>query len=368
MPPLPGRLASQPPTKTIIVYRNGDAFFPGRKLVVKQRQVTTFDSLLTLLTSGLEASFGAVRNVYTPREGHKVSELEELRTGERYVAAGAERFKRLSYLLITPRKPEPKKKEEIKPVTHSRIVVPARCLRSNKDSCTINVFTNGDVFVPPARILIPKFTLSSWEKVLALVTEKVELRTGAVHGLFSLEGRPLRGPEDLRSHQYYVAVGAERFRVKAYSQWFAAAGFREDLEHTARGRMKQPSAAGRPTQPNNTQVATDPLLLSVGEGSAFRGRSQREEVAGAVEVQEESELEVELPIDQVEAREVEEESVQRGIEPSGISEGLQGRRLPGRWPMGVSGRDIGTAVFHNAIIQRAVTVMIFSEDSHSVLL
>ena len=44
-----------------------------------------------------------------------------------------------------------------------------------------SVFTNGDVFVPPARILIPKFTLSSWEKVLALVTEKVELRTGAVH-------------------------------------------------------------------------------------------------------------------------------------------------------------------------------------------
>ncbi|CAL8290352.1 unnamed protein product [Gadus morhua 'NCC'] len=229
MPPLTGRLAFQPPTKTIIVYRNGDAFFPGRKLVVKQRQVTTFDTLLTLLTSGLEASFGAVRNVYTPREGHKVSELEELRTGERYVAAGAERFKRLSYLLITPRKPEPKKKEEIKPVTHSRIVVPARCLRSNKDSCTINVFTNGDVFVPPARILIPKFTLSSWEKVLALVTEKVELRTGAVHRLFSLEGRPLRGPEDLRSQQYYVAVGAERFRVKAYSQWVpCTALIRED--------------------------------------------------------------------------------------------------------------------------------------------
>ena len=35
------------------------------------------------------------------------------------------------------------------------------------------------------------------------------------------------------------------------------------------------------------------------EGNAFTGRSQREEVAGAAEVQEESELEVELPIDQV---------------------------------------------------------------------
>ncbi|XP_030212989.1 doublecortin domain-containing protein 2 [Gadus morhua] len=355
MPPLTGRLASQPPTKTIIVYRNGDAFFPGRKLVVKQRQVTTFDTLLTLLTSGLEASFGAVRNVYTPREGHKVSELEELRTGERYVAAGAERFKRLSYLLITPRKPEPKKKEEIKPVTHSRIVVPARCLRSNKDSCTINVFTNGDVFVPPARILIPKFTLSSWEKVLALVTEKVELRTGAVHRLFSLEGRPLRGPEDLRSQQYYVAVGAERFRVKAYSQWVPCTALIREDQAMLSTLLPPRDSSGL-------------CKHHVTKGSAFSGRSQREEEAGAVEVQEESELEVELPIDQVEAREVEEESGQRGIEPSGIREGLQGRRLPGRLPMGVSGRDIGTAVFHNAIIQRAVTVMIFSEDSHSVLL
>ena len=96
-PPPPGRLVAQPPTKTIVVYRNGDAFFPGRKLVVKQRQVTTFDAFLTCLTSGLDAPFGAVRNVYTPRKGNKVSELEELRTGERYVAAGAERFKRLRY-------------------------------------------------------------------------------------------------------------------------------------------------------------------------------------------------------------------------------------------------------------------------------
>lgn len=44
-----------------------------------------------------------------------------------------------------------------------------------------SVFTNGDVLVPPARIRIPKYTLRSWENVLALVTEKVHLRTGAVY-------------------------------------------------------------------------------------------------------------------------------------------------------------------------------------------
>lgn len=43
-----------------------------------------------------------------------------------------------------------------------------------------SVFTNGEVLVPPARIRIPKYTLRSWENVLAMVTEKVRLRTGAV--------------------------------------------------------------------------------------------------------------------------------------------------------------------------------------------
>ena len=84
-----------PPTKTIVVYRNGDAFFPGRKIVVNQRHVSTFGSFLTSVTHGIEAPFGAVRNVYTPREGHRVVDLDHLQHGESYVAAGVERFKKL---------------------------------------------------------------------------------------------------------------------------------------------------------------------------------------------------------------------------------------------------------------------------------
>lgn len=55
--------------------------------------------------------------------------------------------------------------------------------RSDCDSDLIfsSVFTNGDILVPPARVLIPKHTLASWENILAMVTEKVHLRTGAVH-------------------------------------------------------------------------------------------------------------------------------------------------------------------------------------------
>lgn len=84
-----------PPTKTVTIYRNGDAFYPGKKIVVNLPQVSTFDNFLTTLTKKVEAPFGAVRRLYTPTQGHRVQHLDELRHGSAYVAAGNETFKTL---------------------------------------------------------------------------------------------------------------------------------------------------------------------------------------------------------------------------------------------------------------------------------
>ncbi|GLD67745.1 doublecortin domain-containing protein 2C isoform X1, partial [Lates japonicus] len=270
-----------PPTKTITVYRNGDAFYPGRKIVVNPRQVSTLDSFLTTLTRAVEAPFGAVRRLYTPVRGHKVQHLDDLKHGS-------------------------------------------------------VVFTNGDVLVPSARIRIPKYTLRSWENVLALVTEKVHLRTGAVYRLCTLDGHPICGSTELENNQHYVAVGAEKFKALPYDQCvpgvlirennvvegqhvlppirktrhakdvFAHTGFGEDLEHTARGQMKKHTAKPERTK-QQRQVSRNPVLLLTGEGSVFNAQNKRSEMAGAVEVQEDRQLKVDLPIDQVEAKIVEEE-------------------------------------------------------------
>ncbi|XP_038584769.1 doublecortin domain-containing protein 2C isoform X2 [Micropterus salmoides] len=277
--------ADLPPTKTIIVYRNGDAFFPGRKVVVNPRQVSTFDNLLTYLTRGIEAPFGAVRKLYTPTEGHKVQHMDDLKHGSAYVAGGNEQFKKLDYCEITHKKPQNKEKEPILPVVHSRLVVSARWRRTSDESCTINVFTNGDVLVPPARIRIPKYTLRSWENVLAMVTKRVGLRTGAVYSQDTLPAiRKTRHAKDV----------------------FAHTGFREDLEPAARGQMQKPTAKLQRTK-QQRQVSRNPVLLSTGEGSVFHAQNKRSEVAGAAEVQEERQLKVDLPIDQVEAKIVDEE-------------------------------------------------------------
>ncbi|XP_069391872.1 doublecortin domain-containing protein 2C isoform X5 [Paralichthys olivaceus] len=332
----PVRRSDAPPTRTIRVYRNGDAFFPGRKIAVNPRQVSTFDGFLTSLTRGVEAPFGAVRRLYTPVLGHKVRRLEELKHGSVYVAAGNEQFKMLDYSEITSKRPENKKREQIQPVVHSRIVVSARWKRTTDESCTINVFTNGNVLAPPARIRIPKYTLRSWENVLAMVTEKVHLRTGAVYRLCTLDGQPVCASTQLENNQHYVAVGAERFKALPYDRCvprfyirennsmksqvvlppirktrpakdvFPHTGFSADLEHTARGQMKKHTAKPDRTK-QQSRMSRNTVLFSTGEGSVFNAQNKRSETAGAAEVQEDRQLKVDLPIDQVEAKIVEEE-------------------------------------------------------------
>lgn len=86
---------SQPTVKSVLVYRNGDPFFPGRRIVIHEKKVSNFDVFLKEVTGGVQAPFGAVRNIYTPRGGHRVRQLEELQSGEQYVAGGREAFKKL---------------------------------------------------------------------------------------------------------------------------------------------------------------------------------------------------------------------------------------------------------------------------------
>uniref|UniRef100_A0A8B9F1K7 Doublecortin domain-containing protein 2 n=1 Tax=Amazona collaria TaxID=241587 RepID=A0A8B9F1K7_9PSIT len=208
---------SQPTVKSLLVYRNGDPFFPGHRIVISEKKVSNFEVFLKEVTAGVKAPFGAVRNIYTPRGGHRVRQLEELRSGEQYVAGGREAFKKLNYLNIgeTKKKP-PEVNNEVKPVTHSRITVSARFRKPLQEPYTIFLIANGDLISPVVRLLIPRKTLNHWDHILEMVTGKVTIRSGAVHRLYTVDGKLVQNGSDLENGQIYVAAGREKFKKLPY--------------------------------------------------------------------------------------------------------------------------------------------------------
>ncbi|NXI90221.1 DCD2B protein, partial [Psophia crepitans] len=209
-------LALAPPAKNVVVYRNGDPFFPGRKFVVNQRRFLTFEAFLNEVTKSICAPL-AVRNLYTPRHGHHVAELGDLQDGHPYVAAGFEKFKRLDYL-------NHGRKELRRTRTGEGLQVSPRAgCRDTGSSHALgcshcSVFRNGDLLSPPFALPLSKSTPLQWDALLAVLTEKADLRSGAVNKLCRLDGTQVSGGEELVSGDYYVAVGNEEYKNLPYRE------------------------------------------------------------------------------------------------------------------------------------------------------
>ncbi|XP_013869708.1 doublecortin domain-containing protein 2 [Austrofundulus limnaeus] len=211
---------SQPVVKNVFMFRNGDPYFEARRIVINEKRVCNFETLLREVTGGVHAPFGAVRNIYTPRGGHRVEQLESLQSGEQYVAAGKERFKKLDYLQIGTRRKRMRQAQPLqaRPLPPNRIIVSARFLKPIGEPCTIFVVANGDTFNPAVRLLIHQRIMGQFDKILEMITEKMGLRVlGGVRSLYTYEGHQVTDGNKLECGQLYVAVGRERFKKLTYS-------------------------------------------------------------------------------------------------------------------------------------------------------
>ncbi|XP_075777270.1 doublecortin domain-containing protein 2 isoform X2 [Pelodiscus sinensis] len=345
---------SQPMVKSVLVYRNGDPFFPGHRVIIHEKKVSNFDVFLKEVTGGVKAPFGAVRSIYTPRGGHRVQQLEELQSGEHYVAGGREAFKKLNYLDIGETKKKPAEvNNEVKPITHYRINVSARFRKPLQDPCTIFLIANGDLINPAVRLFIPRKALNQWEHVLEMVTEKISLRSGAVFRLYTLDGKLVQSGSDLENGQFYVAVGRDKFKKLPYGELLFSkstvrrpqgskasslppvVGSRKskgsgndrqskstvDYSHTGdmlsspqppKRKEKREQTEGKMSFSNKPakvkqNMRTRTYILQNNDEGIYKAGGKRCEMWGAVEIQEDEDTRIEVPVDQRPAEIVDEE-------------------------------------------------------------
>ncbi|XP_039642616.1 doublecortin domain-containing protein 2B isoform X2 [Perca fluviatilis] len=359
-----------PPVKNVVVYKNGDPFYSGRRFVVNQRQVATMEAFLTEVTQSIGAPL-AVRTLYTPRQGHRVTDLQDLQTGAQYVAAGFERFKKLNYLNERMKK-QPAAREETQAKVTQRPNVSAKWRKFIPVPCIIHVFRNGDLLCPPFRFILPRSMRQDLEQILSLVTEKVSLRTGAVRRLCSLEGATVSSAMELETGHCYVAVGTERFKKLPYVELLVSkateryypgkrrplrrnenrkAGSGPEDQYSDSALLNSPESDGRRVKSTGDEAAAPPAaqqrsrregadgtsvffarpvkirnnrgqprpLLSNGsvQPSVFKraARKRREEVRGAEDVHEDENTATELPVDQRHAQIIESEQHNRMEHP-----------------------------------------------------
>ncbi|XP_004712531.1 doublecortin domain-containing protein 2 [Echinops telfairi] len=340
---------SQPVVKSVLVYRNGDPYFAGRRVVIHEKKVASFDIFLKEVTGGVQAPFGAVRNIYTPRSGHRIRKLDQIQSGGNYVAGGQEAFKKLNYLDIGESKKRPMEvaNTEVKPVIHSKITVSARFRKPLQEPCTIFLIANGDLIHPASRLLIPRKALSQWDHVLQMVTEKITLRSGAVHRLYTLEGKIVESGAELENGQFYVAVGRDKFKKLPYSELLfdkstmrrpygqkasslppivgsrrskgngnerqskSTIGYTDNTSPQPpkrKGKKEDAAHSEKPTKmKQNVQLKNSSKVAPHSEEGIFKAGAERSETRGAAEVQEDEDTQVEVPVDQRPAEIVDEE-------------------------------------------------------------
>lgn len=81
-------------------YVNGDRYFKGKRMYITPHRYLNFNDLLNDLTGKLPNSVSlpyGVRQIFTPNQGQRILEIEDLQDGEAYVCAGFEGFKGLKY-------------------------------------------------------------------------------------------------------------------------------------------------------------------------------------------------------------------------------------------------------------------------------
>ncbi|KAJ3053323.1 Doublecortin domain-containing protein 2B [Rhizophlyctis rosea] len=255
-------------SKRIRVFRNGDAFTPGKRLVVSTRVFRNYEQVdavrseeysmeykltmtvqfLHTLSDEVSLLNGAVRRVYALDSASsapsQIRALDDLKDGGLYVATGGEPFRRATYMINTtdvedentvrPAGERERRRTSVRPWGGGGASVRARFGMSRvgeedrtKDhdrergifgptskAYKVVVFENGEAANPGTKVILNYRNCRTYEQLLHYLTDHLHLN---VRKLYDAEtSRRVSNLRQLRDGQNLVAAGGEGLKRLPY--------------------------------------------------------------------------------------------------------------------------------------------------------
>nr|XP_034334247.1 doublecortin domain-containing protein 2 isoform X12 [Crassostrea gigas] len=371
LPPIDRKREELPPDerelphgKIIKMYKNGDKFRPAKPILFNESHFSSWEIFLDEVQEKLKFE-RPVRSIYTPEGGTEVYTFEQIQDDHAYVAASG-KFEPFRYTAIESHSPRPSKinksnfNSRIEPVVHSRIRQDARFRQSQtlaSRAKRITVAINNDDIDHSHVVLIPAKKVNNLQAIIETIDDDLNNNRGIqfrVEYLVDTDTEEVcTHPEDIIEDHIYVACNkGRRYIPKTYSKDgrknFVVIPSPRPLQSNLNGSRdnKRPrtlppigsknykgspdnsvtsnpeyGSRKKPHQANGA-IHTKPQKhkrtpekkakqtdYDKDDGGVFKAKDTNKHTKGAREVGETKDTRTDLPIDQVPAEEVKEETL-----------------------------------------------------------
>ncbi|KAL3899181.1 MAG: hypothetical protein SGCHY_002224 [Lobulomycetales sp.] len=223
----PARMQSK--AYRVVVYVNGDAGVPGRRLLLNHRTCKSFSQLLRVVSDSVKTQT-SIRRLYNIKTGRQITRLSELSDGMSIAAAGGGGFKRVAYKPKTPLD-----------IGQKRVAEEPRRV--------VSFFPNGDGQHAGYIVSLQASRFPNLARLLTHINSKFTLVNGPCRRIYSLTGEIVSIISDLEHGEGYVLVSGDDqfYRIEYNVNQMAApvgprgmAGYTQHNEMMGRIKLARP--------------------------------------------------------------------------------------------------------------------------------
>lgn len=218
-------------SKRIKLYRNGDVFQLGRKMIVSSKSFRNFEQFLHHVSVELSLTTGAARRIYS-MDGRIVRKLDDLEDNGLYVATSGEAYKKVPYPITDAAEALVANKNKTTEMNYRLPLATDKFLSyhpANSDDSEeepifgptskayiVFVYPNGDSRVPGVRFLLNYRTCRTFHQLLKSLSNVV-YQTGGVKRVYDIDtGKRVQRLSELKDGQNLACASSDAFKQCPY--------------------------------------------------------------------------------------------------------------------------------------------------------